>query len=60
MSETLRVLKCFFGYHKHCSKTYVSKDSYVLIYCKDSQKYIGKEHMEDSNVTVTFSKEKAN
>jgi len=50
-------IKCFFGFHKNCSKHYKHDDSNVHVYCKDSRKYIRTEHREDSNVTVAFSKE---
>ena len=51
-------IKCFFGYHKNCGKHYKYDDSNVHVYCKDSQKYIRTEHIEDhDNSKVTFFKD---
>ena len=46
--------ECSSGNHQNCSKTYVHKESFVLVYCSNSQAYIGTESMGDSNSKVTF------
>jgi len=54
---SLLKLKCFFGFHKDCSKHYKYDHPNVHVFCKDSRKFIRTEHMEDHDAsTVTFPK----
>jgi len=51
-------LKCFFGYHKDCAKHYKHEGSKVHVYCKDSQRYLFTEPIDDSDSKVIYDKEK--